>query len=61
MNKPASAPDVVPPHEPPPADPKDEPSGEGTNATIHHPDDKAEQHPVRGDRRTPGPYVAGND
>jgi hypothetical protein len=58
MNKPASAPDVMPPHELP--EPKPEEESEGTNATIHHPDDKAEQHPARTDHKPRGPYVTGN-
>jgi hypothetical protein len=57
MNQPASAPDVMPPHEPPP-DPPDK--REGTNETLHHPDDRAEQHPARADRKPRGPYVTGN-
>lgn len=69
MNKPASAPDVVPPREPPqpgpdvvppPDRPQAEPDGEGTNATIHRPDDQAAQHPANPDHKTRGPYVTGN-
>lgn len=57
--KPASAPDVMPPHEVPPADPDANP--EGTNATIHHPDPQADQHRARGERgKERGPYVTGN-
>ena len=57
-DKPASAPDVVPPHERP--DPGEEPVPEGSNETIHHPDERAEEHPVREDRKPRGPYVTGN-
>ena len=59
MNKPASAPDVMPPHELPPPDPGERP--DGNNATIHHPDDQAAQHPVRPDDKARGPYPTGND
>ena len=58
MNKPASASDEMPPHELP--KPGDDPVPEGTNATIHHPDPKADQHPVRPDDKARGPYVTGN-
>lgn len=58
MNKPASAPDVVPPHELPEPEPNED--LEGSNATIHHPDPKAEQHPARTDHKPRGPYVTGN-
>jgi len=58
MNKPASAPDTMPPHELPPPEQDEVP--EGSNATIHHPDDKAEQHPAREERKPRGPYVTGN-
>lgn len=60
MNKPASAPDVVPPR-PPPAPGEQEP-GEGTNATRHQPDPKADgKGPAERDGHKPrGPYVAGN-
>jgi hypothetical protein len=58
MNKPASAPDTMPAHELP--KPEDDPVPEGTNATIHHPDERAEEHPVREDRKPRGPYVHGN-
>jgi hypothetical protein len=58
MNKPASASDILPPHELP-KPPEDE-NLEGTNATIHHPDDTAEQHPAREDHKPRGPYVTGN-
>src|SRR4051812_39806470 len=44
-SKPASAPDLMPPHELP--EPGTEDIPEGTNATIHSPDPKAEQHPAR--------------
>jgi hypothetical protein len=57
MNTPASAPDVMPPHELPEPDPDAIP--EGTNETIHQPDPRAEQHPVRPDKER-GPYVTGN-
>jgi hypothetical protein len=58
MNKPASAPDVVPPRETPPAQADDVP--EGTNATIDHPDDRAGEHPVRPGEKPRSPYVTGN-
>jgi hypothetical protein len=60
MNKPASAPDVMPPHETPPAD--EAPPAEGTNATQHHPDPDADRKgpSVRDDRKPRGPYVTGN-
>lgn len=59
MNQPASAPDVLPPHELPPPDPEQNP--EGNNATIHHPDPQAQQHPAGpGQRKERGPYVTGN-
>ena len=58
MNKPASAPDTMPPHELPPPEKDEVP--EGSNATIHHPDDKAEQHPAREERKPRSPYVTGN-
>ena len=58
MNKPESAPDVMPPHELP--KPEDDEVKEGTNATIHHPDPDAEKHPVRPDGKVRGPYVTGN-
>jgi hypothetical protein len=60
MNKPASAPDVMPPHEPPAAG--EEPPAEGTNATQHHPDPDADRKgpSVRDDRKPRGPYVTGN-
>jgi hypothetical protein len=58
MNTPASAPDTMPPHELPPPGKDEVP--EGSNATIHHPDDKAEQHPAREERKPRGPYVTGN-
>jgi hypothetical protein len=59
MNRPASAPDVMPEHKLPPP-PADE-NLEGNNATIHHPDPSADQHPAREDRKPRGPYVTGND
>jgi hypothetical protein len=59
MHKPASAPDVMPPHELPPPDSDEEP--EGTNETIHHPDPKAEQHPATPGHKPRSPYVTGND
>lgn len=58
-DKPASAPDVVPPHELPKTPPPDE-TPEGTNKTIHHPDPDAEQHRVRPDHKDRGPYTTGN-
>lgn len=59
MNKPASAPDVMPPHELPPPDPDE--NLEGNNDTIHHPDPTAEHHRVRPEhRREIGPFVTGN-
>ena len=58
MNKPASAPDTMPPHELPKAE--DDPVPEGTNETIHHPDERAEQHPARDDGKPRGPFVTGN-
>lgn len=58
-DKPASASDVMPPHELLPRGPDQNP--EGTNATIHHPDPQAEQHRARGERgKERGPYVTGN-
>ena len=61
MTKPASAPEAVrPPEQRQQPDRQDEPDGEGTNATIHHPDDKAAQHPVRPDHKPRSPYVTGN-
>ena len=59
MNKPASAPDVMPPHELPPPDPGERP--EGNNDTIHHPDPDAAEHPVRESLKPRGPYVTGNE
>lgn len=58
MNQPASASDEMPPHELP--EDEKEPPPEGSNATIHHPDPKAEQHPARDDHKPRGPYVTGN-
>ena len=60
MNKPASAPDVMPPLErPQPGEPE---PGEGTNATQHHPDPSADGKgpSVREDHKPRGPYVTGN-
>lgn len=57
MNKPASAPDEVPPR--PPVD-QEEPVPEGTNETIRRPDDRAEEHPAREDHKPRSPYVTGN-
>jgi hypothetical protein len=58
-DKPASAPDVMPPHVLP--RPEDDPVPEGSNATIHHPDPEAEKHPVRPEhRKERGPYTTGN-
>jgi hypothetical protein len=48
----------MPPHELP--EPGTEEIPEGTNATIHSPDPKAEQYPVRQDHKPRGPYVTGN-
>lgn len=60
MNKPASAPDVVPPHALPEAPEPDE-RPDGNNATIHHPDPQAEEHRVRPEhRKERGPYTTGN-
>jgi hypothetical protein len=60
MNKPASAPDVMPPHELPKAPEPDE-RPDGNNATIHHPDPLARQHPADTEhRKERGPYVTGN-
>jgi hypothetical protein len=57
--QPASAPDVMPPHELPPPAPDESP--EGNNATIHHPDPGADRHRVNLEhRREIGPYVTGN-
>jgi hypothetical protein len=58
MNKPASAPDELPPHELPPPDLDARP--EGSNATIHQPDPQAERHPARQTPKERGPYVTGN-
>jgi hypothetical protein len=58
MTKPASAPDVMPEHELP--DPEDDQVPEGTNATIHRPDPRADEHRAREDRKHRGPYVTGN-
>jgi hypothetical protein len=58
-DKPASEPDVLPPHPLPP--PAADENLEGTNATIHHPDDRAQEHPANPPRRKErGPYVTGN-
>jgi hypothetical protein len=60
MNKPASAPDVIPPH-PRPA-PEDDDQAEGTNATQHYPDPEADRRgPQAGGERPRGPYVTGNE
>lgn len=60
MNKPASAPDEIPPREPLPPD-AEEP-GEGTNATRHRPDPEADRRgPQAGGEKPRGPYVTGND
>jgi hypothetical protein len=58
MNKPASAPDEIPPRKSPETEADEVP--EGNNATIDHPDDRAAEHPVREDRKPRGPYVTGN-
>lgn len=57
-DRPATASDELPPH--PLPDPKDDPIPEGTNETIHHPDDRAEREPARDDRKGRGPFVTGN-
>lgn len=61
MNKPASAPDVIPPR-PRPAPGEEEEPGEGTNATQHHPDPSADRRgpTAREDHKPRSPYVAGN-
>lgn len=61
MNKPASAPDVMPPHERPRPEAQEE--GEGTNATQPYPDPQADQRGAReqGGEKPRGPYVTGND
>lgn len=59
--KPASAPDEIPPRKKP--EPAVGEDSEGSNATQHEPDPKAEQHrpPLREDGRAPrGPYPTGN-
>ena len=59
MTKPASAPDVMPPRETPPDDPGQRP--DGSNETIHRPDPRAAEHPVREEEKKPrSPYVTGN-
>ncbi len=61
MNKPASAPDVIPPHERPAPD-ADEQAGEGTNATRPYPDPQADRRGPQADGEKPrGPYVTGNE
>lgn len=60
MNKPASAPDVIPPREP--AEPQVGEESEGSNATTHHPDPRADRRGVgERDRAPRGPYPTGND
>ena len=59
-DKPASAPDVIPPRPPAPPEPGSE--SEGSNATQHHPDPQADQR-SRGkdDGRAPHrPFTTGN-
>lgn len=59
MNKPASAPDVVPPHERPEPQPEDK--AEGTNTVQPHPDPEADKRGPHADGHKPrGPYVTGN-
>lgn len=60
MNKPASAPDVIP--EPPshPRDPLSE--SQGNNETRHEPDPSADPLPTGERRHVPrSPYTTGND
>ncbi len=60
MNKPASAPDVVPPHERPA--PEDTDKAEGSNETQPYPDPDADRRGPGADGERPrGPYVTGND
>jgi hypothetical protein len=59
MNKPASAPDVMPPHERPAPETQDK--DEGTNTVQHHPDPEADRRGPQADGEKPrGPYVTGN-
>ena len=60
MNKPASAPDVMPPHEIPAPTPGSE--SEGSNETRHTPDPEADSRaPADGGRVPRSPYTHGND
>lgn len=60
MTKPASAPDIMPPHERP-APGAQEPA-EGTNEVQHYPDPRADSKgpAAREDHKPRGPYVTGN-
>jgi len=58
MPKSPSASDELPAHDLP--RPEDDPVPEGTNETIHHPDDRAERQPAREEHKPRGPYVTGN-
>jgi hypothetical protein len=59
-DKPASAPDVIPPRPPAPPEPGSE--SEGSNATRHRPDPAAGPRPRSGNEgHAPrGPYTTGN-
>lgn len=64
-DKPSSKPEAPPaggPGEPQPPQQQQEPEEnlEGTNATIHHPDPRAEEHPVRPGRKPRFSYTTGN-
>ena len=59
--KPASAPDVIPPREE--AEPEVGSDSEGSNATQHEPNPKADvqhEHVLEDGRRLRGPYPTGN-
>lgn len=59
MNKPASAPDVIPPR--PPAEPQPADEGEGTNAVRHRPDPRADPPPTGVRKHVPrSPHTHGN-
>lgn len=59
MNKPASAPDVIPPRVVPEPATTDE--AEGTNAVQHEPNPKADPLPSGEHKHVPrSPYTAGN-
>lgn len=61
MNKPASAPDVMPPL-PPPDEPVSAGDGEGTNAVQHKPDPRADPVPDGEHKYVPRTgYIRGND